>query len=721
MSSKTTNLPCVTERSAQEQWCCRLVVLAAMLVFAPLAKAVSPATEPATKVSAVDATVAVRSGATATTRPARQDSPHSTTNPGGHDDDLTHMSLEDLMNVEVTSVSKKKQAIADAPAAVSVIGQEDISRSGFSTIPDLLRMAPGVDVARVNGYSWGVGVRGINDQYNNNLLVLQDGRTLYSPFFAGVYWDTVDYVLEDLDRIEVIRGPGATLWGANAVNGVINITSKDSRDTQGWLLSARGSNDDSDLSVRYGGRLSDDTTYRVYLKGKYDNELDTVSGNNAGDDWYSLRGGFRVDKHAGDNDTFTVQGDVVNNQIRGPINVVTPTPPFTQHVVSDRSDTSGNMLTRWDHRYGDDSDFSLQMYYDYLSVDYISADYNQNTFDIDFHDRFKFGPRNEVTWGLGYRFVNTDITATPYVSGIPSTRNLNIYSAFVQDTFTLEPERWFLTLGSKFEHNDFTGFEVQPSARLLWTPNKQNSVWAAVSRAVRTPALDERGVRIPYGFTSIPTGAGGSIPAETVITGNPNFGSEDLVSYELGYRVQPAKALSIDAAIFYNSYDGIPSYSPGTPIPGSPVIIPLTFGNQIKGNSYGSEISSTLQMTEQWRLVGSYSLLQTNFKASSPSAVGASAANGSAPRNQAQIRSYLDVTKNLQFNAAVFYVGRVDEYNIPGYISTDLNLIWRPKEAMEVSIGVLNLFDNHHPELGASSGIASETPRTFYAAMSYKF
>jgi iron complex outermembrane receptor protein len=723
MSSGINDPGCIAGETAWKRWCSRSVVLATTLLFLPAAKAASPTMLPATSQPTGNGNPVVKSN-DASTRPAPRDSLHSSTNPSGHDDDLTHLSLEDLMNVEVTSVSKKKQSIADAPAAVSVISQEDISRSGFSTIPDLLRMAPGVNVARVNSYSWAVGVRGGNAQFNDNLLVLQDGRSLYSPLFAGVYWDTVDYVLEDLDRIEVIRGPGATLWGSNAVNGVINITSKDSRDTQGLLVSTRGSNDDSSVAVRYGGQISDDTTYRVYVKGKYDNGLDSLtSGSGAGDDWYSTRGGFRVDKHTSDSDTLTVQGDITDSQIREPLTVPIPTSPFLRNVTSNQLTANGNLLARWDHRNGDDSDFSLQTYYDYLKVNYLPLDYVQNTFDIDFHHRFKLGQRDEVTWGLGYRFINSNITPTAIIVANPSTRNLNLYSAFVQNTYTLEPEHWFVTVGSKFEHNDFTGFEVQPSARLLWTPNKQNSVWAAVSRAVRTPAIDERDVRIPLANMTIPLPGGGTAPAQTVVFGSHNFDSEDLTAYELGYRVEPAKNFSIDTAIFYNTYSSIESLSPGAPIFGSPIVIPLTFGNQINGETYGAEISPAWQVTDRWRLVGSYSLLEAKFEAENKSVIGVAAVQGSAPKNQAQVRSYFDVTRNLQFNSGVYYVGRVDAYHLSGYISTDLNLVWRPREAMEVSVGVMNLFDNHHPEFSSSGseGLPSQTPRTFYAAMSYKF
>ena len=629
-------------------------------------------------------------------------------------DDLTHLSLEDLMDVQVTSVSKKKQSILDAPAAVTLITADDISRSGFSTIPDLLRLAPGTDIARVNGHDWAVAVRGQNDQFANKLLVIQDGRSLYTPLYGGVFWDTVDYVLQDLDRIEVIRGPGATLWGANAVNGVINITSKDSRDTQGWLLSARGSNDDSNFVARYGGKLSDDTYYRVYLKTNYDAGLIEPGGGNAGDDWYGMRGGFRIDKHPDDNDTYTLQGDLGANRTHQRSDLLIPTPPFAVERNFGRTDATGNVLARWDHRAGADSDFSLQMYYDYLKYDDHLANVDTNTFDIDFHHRFKLGASNEVVWGMGYRLVNSNITASPEFLGNPATRNDGIYSAFIQDTLTLVPEKWFLTIGSKLEHNDYTGFEFQPSARLLWKPNEQSSVWAAVSRAVSTPSRDESNARVTTFLGQ----------AELQLQGNPNQRSEELLAYELGYRVQPAKEVSIDVTAFYNNYDRLRGVSHGAPQFGSPVVVPAIWDNDIKGETYGGEVAAKWRLTDRWRLEGSYSLLEARFGAGNASdSVTARNSQSSAPRNQAQIHSYWDITSNLQLNAGAFYVGRVREFNIPAYISTDLNLTWRPRESLEFTVGVLNLFDNHHPEFGVTGGqgVASETPRTFYGQMTYRY
>ncbi len=631
--------------------------------------------------------------------------------------DLTGLSLEDLMNVEVTSVSKKKESIAVAPAAVAVINQDDISRSGFSTIPDLLRLSPGVDVARINSFTWAVGVRGVNAQFNSNLLVLQDGRSLYSSLFAGTYWDTVDYVLPDLDRIEVIRGPGATLWGANAVNGVINITSKDAKDTQGWLLDSRASNDESDVSVRYGGKITDDTFYRAYLKVAYFNEFDDSNGDNAGDDWHTLRGGFRIDKHTSDSDLLTLQGDIGDNRINEPFNQPVPTPPFIQPIKYDRDDATGNLLGRWSHRFSEDSDFALQLYYDYLGVNSASTNYTQNTIDIDFHDRIKLDTRNELTWGLGYRLVNSLIKATPELAGFPPTKNDNVFSAFVQDMITIQPDHWSFTIGSKFEHNDYNGYDVEPSGRLLWTPNKTNSIWASVSQADRTPSRLNTDTVVQTGYELIPIGPGTSVPAVNRLFGNPDQQAEKLTAYELGYRLQPVKSLSFDVAAFYNDYRDKESISSGAPILGPTIVIPLFYGNLASGHTYGGEISATCNVTQDWRLIGSYSLVEAKFSANDTTDAD------SAPKNMAQIRSDLDVTKHVQFNVAVYYVSSVGEFNIPGYVSTDLNVAWKPTKGLACSIGVLNLFDNHHPEYGTNSieGVASETPRTLFGQLSYAF
>jgi iron complex outermembrane receptor protein len=639
----------------------------------------------------------------------------------GSDDDLTKLSLEDLMNVEVTSVSRKKQSIFEAPAAVSVITQDDIRRSGFSTIPDMLRLAPGVNVGRANSYAWGVGVRGLNSQFNGNLLVLQDGRSLYNSLFGGVFWDTVDYVTPDIERIEVIRGPGATLWGANAVNGVINITTKDAKDTQGWLLDQRISNDDSYFSARYGAKLDADTYYRAYLKTKYDDEFRDETGDSLGDNWYGLRGGFRIDRHL-TNDTLTISGEVNNNNINQPYNYPAGAPPFVDQQLVDRNDTAGHLLARLNHRVDNNSDWTLQVYYDFLKVKFFESNYEQSTGDIDFHHHFRTGERNEVTWGLGYRLIHSDIHDSPLLNASPSIKNDSLISAFVQDTYAVVPDKWFFTLGTKLEHNDYTGFEVQPSARLMWTPNKQNTVWTAVSYAVHTPNRVGADLTANLGTTQIPVAPGQTVPATLQLQNNPDLESEELTAYEVGYRVEPVTGFSIDTSLFYNNYKNLQSFAVGAPQVGPSIVVPIVSGNEVSASTWGGEISSTLQVTRDWRLTGSYSLLEVTT-VDPTGGSGMNTDGNSAPQHQAQLHSYWNIARNMELNAGVFYVGEVQAYDVPGYISSDINFVWRPKEGMTFTLGVMNLFDHQHQEFDVSGnqGIGGEVPRTVYAQLTYQF
>jgi iron complex outermembrane receptor protein len=696
------------------EWAAFLVLLIVVLGQA----APSMATDPASR------------GTAATTEAGFDavDAVPSTTVPSGSHD-LNDMTLEDLMNVQVTSVSKKAEAIADAPAAVTVIDQDAINRSGFSTIPDLLRLVPGMEVARINSYTWAISARGFNDQYANKLLVLQDGRTLYSPIDGGVFWNSVDYVIQDLDRIEVIRGPGATLWGSNAVNGVINITTKDARDTQGWLVSGRGSNDDSGLSARYGGKIDSDTFYRVYVKGKYDQGFESDPGvspaiNDGADHWYAMRGGFRLDKHPGDADAITLQGDFDDAQIRTPSPVPITQPPFMTRDVFNGSSTSGNMLGRWSHSFSEDSDFAVQMYYDYLAVNQGTAEFSEDAIDLDAHDRFTMGKRNEVTWGAGYRVYfthNPDMLAT---SWNPQRQTRNLYNIFLQDKLTILPDHLFLTGGTKLEHNDFTGFELEPSGRLLWTPDKQNSIWASISRATRSPDDIDTELKTTYATFAVPNGSGGTVPGRVEVMGIPNFASEKLVAYELGYRVQLCKAAAVDISGFYNHYTSLQTLVTGNPILGPTVIIPARIENGERGYTTGIEVASNLTVTDRWRLAGSYSLLFTKLEAS-PGAPNSNyqADDGAAPRNQAQLHSYLDITRQLHLNAGVYFVDRIPEYQIPAYISTDLNVTWEPREDLELMLGVSGLVDNNHPEYGttANQGYADQVPRTVYAQVTWRF
>jgi iron complex outermembrane receptor protein len=384
------------------------------------------------------------------------------------------LSLEDLVNIKVTSVSKRETNLDTSPAAIYVITQDDIRHSGLSSIPELLRMVPGLNVARVDGSQWAISSRGFNGQFANKLLVLVDGRAVYTPTFGGVFWNAQDVVLENLDRIEVIRGPGASLWGANAVNGVINITTKSAKDTQGGLISvSAGTEDQPSTIVQYGGQLATNLYYRVYVKYFNREGLVDSAGRPSPDDWRSVRTGARLDWELSPSATMTVQGDYYDNRAGGNIHEPNLTPPlFFQSVNLETHNNGGNVLGRWTQNFSETSQLTLQVYFDHFKQEYGFTKVLQDTFDIDLQHRFSLGPRNDLVWGAGYRLTATKVTPSFFAEAVPESRQFSIYNAFLQDDLTVVSDRLHLILGAKVEHNEFTGWELQPNGRLLWTPRE---------------------------------------------------------------------------------------------------------------------------------------------------------------------------------------------------------------------------------------------------------
>ncbi|MCP5005924.1 MAG: TonB-dependent receptor plug domain-containing protein, partial [Planctomycetes bacterium] len=411
--------------------------------------------------------------------------------------DLTSLSLEDLMNIKVTSVSKRPQKLIDAASAIYVITQEDIRRSGATNIPDALRRVPGIQVAHINMNTWAITSRGLNSFLSNKLLVLMDGRSVYTPLFSGVYWDVQDTLLEDIDRIEVIRGPGASLWGDNAVNGVINIITKQAGDTQGGLLSTGYGNEQQGFgNLRYGNKIGNDAYFRVYSKYfNRDNAVD-ASGKKTNDSWHAQRGGFRIDWDIKKQDSLTVQGDIYDSKFGETAATVSLTSPFSNTINDDSKFAGWNVLTRWKHTFSEYSNFELQLYYDQTERESIKLREDRDTYDFDFQHRFKFGERQDVVWGLGYRLTHDNIRNSFDFSFNPDSRSMSLYSGFVHDEITLIEDKLRLTVGSKLSYNVFTGLEVQPNARLLWKPCERHSTWLSFSRAVRTPSRAENDIRI---------------------------------------------------------------------------------------------------------------------------------------------------------------------------------------------------------------------------------
>jgi iron complex outermembrane recepter protein len=644
--------------------------------------------------------------------------------------DVTSMSLEDLMNMQVTSVSKRSQKVADAAAAVFVITQEDIRRSGATSIPDALRMVPGLEVAQIDQNKWAIGSRGFNGRFDNKLLVLIDGRSVYTPLFSGVYWNVQDVVLEDVDRIEVIRGPGATLWGANAVDGVINIITKSAKATEGGLVSAgAGSQEATAETVRYGSKVKDNTYYRVY--GKYYDwypSIDTA-GTTASDGWHALRGGFRLDSNASTKDSITVQGDIYHDNFGETLTVPSLTSLWSTYP-NNGYESGGDLLGRWNHSFSRSST-SLQMYYDRTNIaDPTVFGDHESVYDIDFQHDIHLGESQELVWGLGYRSIQDTNGSSFTVALRPDHSSLNQYSAFVQDEVNLLDNHMHVTVGSKFEHNPFTGFEFEPNVRVLGTLTKDQSVWLAVSRAVRTPALTEEGLQLNVGVVPPGTAPFNSpLPIVEAIFGSPQFGSEDLLAYEVGYRVQATNSFSLDIAAFYNNYTNLRSAEPGAPIlVGSPVpsyvVLPFVASNKMSGGTYGIEPFAEWKILPRWKLMGSYSFLRMNIHKNADSLDPTpDLPNGASPRHQYYFRSSLDLPKHFEQDLMLRYVDKLPSLNIPSYYSLDLHIGWKPISQIQLSFGAQNLLNSQHLEFIPEfiNTLPTQVRRTFFGSIAWTF
>ena len=639
--------------------------------------------------------------------------------------DLSEISLEDLMNVEVTSVSKKEQKLSHTAAAIHVITQEDIRRSGLTSIPELLRRVPGLHVARIDGNKWAISARGFNGLFATKMLVLIDGRSVYTPLFSGVYWDVQDVMLEDVERIEVIRGPGATLWGANAVNGVINIITKRAEDTQGGLVSGGFGNEEQGFGgVRYGGKIGANAHYRVY--GKHFSRSESVDslGNPEADSWNTSRGGTRVDWNLSPQDSLTVQGDVYQGRMNQTSRPFVFFPPYRQEVRWQTPVSGGNVLTRWNHSISKGSNLSFQMYYDRTNRDDFIIKEQRDTVDFDFQHQLALGRRHAFIWGGGYRQTSDDLSNRPTVSVVPSSRRDGLFSSFAQDEIGLVPEQLYLTVGSKFEHNNYTGFEIQPNARLLWLLTPRHTLWAAISRAVRTPSRGDDDGRV---VSSIFPGPGG-LPIVSTALGNHNVVSESLRAHEVGYRWEAKSRWSIDIATFFNVYDDLQSFEPGTPelVSNESLVylrVPINFGNKLLGETFGLEATANWQLSSRWRLAAGYTWLNAQLHRGPGSLdTGSSEANDNSPRHQFQMHSYLKLWNRLELDNSFYRVGAVQHRTIPGYNRLDARLGWRFKESLELSLGAQNLLDPRHPEFGSIFlERATEMKRAAYLRFTWQF
>ncbi len=607
--------------------------------------------------------------------------------------ELKKLSLDELFDQEIVSVSKHAERFAGAASAIQVITQEDIRRSGASSVPEALRLAPNLTVARVDSRQWAISSRGFNSTSANKLLVLMDGRAIYTPLYSGVFWDVQDTLLEDVDRVEVISGPGGTLWGANAVNGVINVITKSAKDSQGLLLSGGGGSELNGFGgLRYGGRLSSNLFYRVYGKHFDRDSTRFANGEQATNDWHMSQGGLRLDWDLAEGQLLTAQGDYYDGTIaqpsRGDIRV-----------------EGGNFIGRWTRTFSDESHLKLQLYYDY-SHRIMPGTFEEelHTYDLDLQHQFPAGERQVILWGTGYRFMDDHVGNSAALAFLPAQVTRQLVSGFIQDGISLVPEQLQLTLGAKLEHNDFTGLETQPSARLAWTPTTRQTVWTAISRAVRTPSRIDREFFSP-----------GSPPY--FLEGGPNFESEELLAYELGYRVQPHRQISLSASAFFNDYDDIRSVEKAAP----PAPRPLVIGYGLAGEAYGAEFAVEYRATDRWRLRASYTHLQIRLR---PKPGSSDTTNGSGeshdPNHQLAIRSSMDLPWRLEWDTGLRYVSRIANQNVPAYTELEARFGWNATRNLELSIVGQNLLHAHHVEFGAPA-TRQEVERTVFGKVTWRF
>ena len=601
--------------------------------------------------------------------------------------ELKRMTLDELMEQPVTMATKTSSPLWEVPAAIHVIRGEEIERSGAMRLPQALRLAPNLEVAQVNSHSWAISARGFNNTLANKLLVMIDGRTIYTPLYGGVFWDAQHVLMEDIDHIEVVSGPGGTLWGANAINGIINIATKSSRETQGLYVSgAAGSLLQDFGAVRYGGRGGSNLYYRVYGQ-RYDwNPTELPGGRNGSDRWDMTQGGFRTDWYPAADDTLTVQGDYYDGTLDG--------------EEADTQLDGQNILSRWTHHVTPDSSWQVQMYFDrtWRETPRTFAE-RLLTYDLDLQHQFPILQRQHIVWGLGYRVMRDEVSNSETLAFLPADRTLQVFSGFLQDEIDLVADHLRFIIGSKVEHNDYSEWEFQPSARLAWTPDRRQTIWAAVSQAVRTPSRIDRDYYTPPPPVD---------PGTPNLAGGPGFHSEKLLAYELGYRVRPKEAISLSLATYYHFYEDLRSVDERTPDN-------FILANNYNGEVWGIELSTRYRATDWWRIRGSYNYLDKDLWPDDETGVNASVREGNDPEHQFKIQSLLDLPYNFTFDLSGRYVDVLSSPHVPSYVTFDSRLAWRFK-SLELSVVGQNLLESEHREFGAR-----RIPRSVYGKVTWKY
>ena len=642
--------------------------------------------------------------------------------------DLTALQIEDLMNVDVTSASKKEQKLSNVPAAIFVITKEDIHRSGATDIPDLLRMVPGLDVAQVNPGVWAISARGFNGEYANKLLVLIDGRTVYTPTFSGVFWDAQDVPLDSIERIEIIRGPGAAVWGANAVNGVINITTSTALETQSGVATATGGTlEHGSGMVRYGGLIGGHGAYRVFADGFQMGHFLTPDHHGAEDDWYRFHGGFRVDTKISFKDSLTIEGEAVRgNEGERATTIVSIFPPVNATLDLRDRFSGWDVLTRWKRVTSTGSETSLQVYFDRSNRGDTTYGLGLNTLDIDFQQHKVWGIRQDFVWGLGYRVTSDHTATTSRISFTPHDLTTQIFSAFVQDEIAILPDRLYVTLGTKAEHEYYNGFNLQPTARVTWTPDNRDMFWAAVSGAQGQPSRIATSIRFNYAVSPGP----GNLPVLISLFGNPDQKNEGLTATEAGFRKEASDKLSFDSTIFFNRYHDLTSEEPGSPVlemnpPPEHLLAPIYLANLLHGETHGIEMFANMKLADRWTISPGYAFLAMHLHrdAGSMDMTSVPQTEGTVPNQQAQLRSNVNLPWHWQWTTSAYFVGRLVAPRIPSYTRLDTNLAWQPWEKISLVLGGQDLLRDLHQEFSGPdlTRLPSLVPRSGYVRLTWRF
>jgi len=652
---------------------------------------------------------------------------------------LIGLSLEELLQVTVTTVSRRPQTLSSSPAAIFVVSQTDIQRSGARTLPDILRMVPGIQVAQVDSSTWAVTARGPNGIFANKLLVLMDGRTLYSPMFSGVRWDVQDTDLSSIERIEVIRGPGAVMWGSNAVNGVINIITKDASETPGLRADvAVGSLTRAEATVRWGGSAGSAVDYRVYAK-YFDRNGDAPKINGSSyDDWDMGRVGTRIDWEPGENDSFTITAEHYDGSVGENFTANSVTPPYTVNTDVTVKPTGSFLTMNWNRTLSETSDLHLQVYYDHSERGGVAPAEDRDTYDLDFQHHFKLGSRNDIVWGFGIRLSEDRTIGSETFALYPADRTQRLYSGFVQDEIRLHADDLFLTLGTKVEKNSFSqsNAEWSPNVRLSWLMSETSTLWGSVAKAIRTPNRIEQNARILGDVVPPFTGTNTfPVPFAVTVNGDPEFDSEEVMAYELGYRAQPFEDMTIDITVFLNDYKDLRVIQAGDIVcqPAGLSIsnpacfasiayaeLPLSFINQAKQDTKGFELALSFVAQDWWRMYAAYTFLKMGGDTDSTEP---NSAGEDSPENQLSLRSNMSLGTSSMLDLWLRYVGELEKQQVDAYVALDARLAWQATDSIRLSLIGRNLLDSSHLEFHEEFGSnqAIEIKREALAELVWQF